>query len=90
MQRHAAFPELEDIERSQEYLRLVEQAIAEPPADDDAERCIEYEIIGMPPRHRRTRLRDQFQQVPPADQDARDIGKAVPAELEDPQIERNR
>ena len=68
----------------------VEQHIADPPAQDDAERRVEDEVVGMAPRHRRARLRDQLQQIPPADQDARDIGKAIPAKVEAPDVQKNR
>ena len=46
MERHAAFPNLEDIEGMRKIRRrIVEQHIAEPAADNHPERDIEQEIV---------------------------------------------
>ena len=54
------------------------------------ERRVEDHVVGMAPRHRRAGLRDQLQQIPPADQDAGDIGERIPADLEETEVERDR
>ncbi|CAB5370579.1 unnamed protein product [Rhizophagus irregularis] len=81
---HAAIPQLEQTPGGQQ-LRRIEQRIAQPPAEDDAERGIEHQIIGMAARHRCARLAQQLQQIPPADQDAGDIGDRIPFDLEETQ-----
>ena len=90
MERHAAFPKLQHFDWCEENFRLVKQAITQPPAENDPQRGIKHEIIGMPSCHRGPGLSDQFEKIPPSDQDAADIGKAVPSELEKPEIKRNR
>jgi len=43
---HAAFPQLEDVERvGQVFQRLVEQHVAQPPAEDDAEHAVEQHVV---------------------------------------------
>jgi hypothetical protein len=71
---HAAVPQLNDLGRVGEVeVRPVEQDIAQPAADQDAERRVEHHIVGMAAGHRRARPADQLQQIPPADQDAEQI-----------------
>ena len=67
--------------------RLVEEDVAEPAAEDDAERRVEDHVVGMAPGHRRAGLVEQLQQIPPADEDAGEIGEAVPAQLEPAELE---
>ena len=69
---------------------IVEQDVAEAAAEDDAERRVEDHVVGMAPRHRRAGLLDQLQQIPIADEDAGEIGEAVPAQLEEAEVERHR
>ena len=46
VERHAAVPQLQDLERVRgEMRRVVEQHVAEPPAEDDAERHPQDEIV---------------------------------------------
>src|SRR3546814_16691604 len=83
VQRHAAVPELEDLDRMAEVIaEIVEEDIADAPADDDAEHRIEDHIVGVAARHRGAGLRDQPQQIPIADEDAGKIGEGVPADGE--------
>ena len=70
--------------------RLVEQDVAEPAAEDDAERRVEDHVVGMAPGHRRAGLGEQLQQIPPAEDDAGEVGEAVPAQLEEAEVERDR
>ena len=48
------------------------------------------EVIGMAPGHRGAGLCNELQQIPPADENARNIGKAIPAKLEKPEVQSNR
>src|SRR3546814_609271 len=83
VQRHAAVPELEDLDRMAEVIaEIVKEDIADAPADDDAEHRIEDHIVGVAARHRGAGLRDQPQQIPIADEDAGKIGEGVPADGE--------
>ena len=61
---------------------IVEQDVAEPPAEDDPERGVEDQVVGMAAGHRRAGLLEQLQQIPIADEDAGEIGEAVPAQVE--------
>ena len=90
VERHTAFPKLQHRHGIAEHLGLVKEDVTEPPAQDDAERRIENEIIGMAFGHRRARLSKQAQQIPPMNEDARNIGQTIPAQLEKAEIERDR
>src|SRR6185369_10920238 len=88
---HAAVPQLQDLERVLQILaEIVEEDVAEAPAEDDAERRIEHQVVGMASGHRRARLPDQLQQVPVADENAGEIGEAVPAQVERADAQRYR
>ena len=83
VERHAAVPQLEDLDRMLEIIAgVVEQHVAQPAAEDDPERGVKYEVVGMAPGHRRAGLPDELQQVPIADEDAGEVGEAVPAQVE--------
>ena len=69
---------------------IVEQHIADAPAQDDSERGVKDEVVGMAAGERRARLLEQLQQIPVADEDAREIGEAVPAKVERPDVQRDR
>ena len=46
VERHAALPELENLQRVRgEMRRIVEQHVAEPAAEDDAERDPQHEVV---------------------------------------------
>ena len=85
MERHAALPHLEDLQRVLEEVRqVVEQDVADPAAEDDAERHPQDEIVVVGDGERRRAapqpvIRDEGARVEPAEQDAADIGKCVPA-----------
>jgi hypothetical protein len=64
---------------SRKFGRLVEEHVAEPAAEDDAERRVEDHVVGVAPRHRRAGPVDQLQQIPPADEDAGEIGERTSA-----------
>src|SRR3546814_18318149 len=63
---------------------------SEPAADQDAERRVKDHVVGMAAGHGGAGLFDQLQQIPPAEADAGEIGKRIPAELEEAEIERDR
>src|SRR3546814_2271155 len=90
VQRHAAVPELEDLDRMAEVIaEIVEEDIADAPADDDAEHRIEDHVVGVAARHRGAGLRDQLQQIPVTDEDSRSIGKRIPADGQAEDAERD-
>lgn len=89
VERHAAIPQLEDLQRVEDHLGTVEDHIAEPAAQDDAQRRVEHQIIGLRADHRRGGLGEQSQQIPPARDDARDIGERVPAQIKRAERQRN-
>ncbi len=67
VKRHAAVPQPQDPARRQQHVGRIEKHIAQPTAKNDAQSRIKHQVIGMAPRHRRTGLRNQPQQIPPAD-----------------------
>ena len=91
VERHAAVPQLQDLDRMAEiFAEIVEQDIAEPAAEDDPERGVEDEVVGMAAGHRRAGLLQQLQQIPVADEDAGEVGEAVPAQIERADVQRDR
>src|SRR3546814_3312640 len=68
---------------------IVEEDIADAPADDDAEHRIEDHVVGVAARHRGAGLRDQLQQIPVTDEDSRQIGKRIPADGQAEDAERD-
>jgi hypothetical protein len=73
-----------------QHPRIVEEHVSDAPAEQDAERSIEDEVIGMLPRHRRAGLPDQPGEIPPADQDAADIAERIPADRQRPEMDGHR
>ena len=69
---------------------IVEQDVADAAAEDDPERGVEDQVVGMAAGERRARLLQQLQQVPIADEDAGEVGEAVPPEVERPDVQRHR
>ena len=69
---------------------IVEQHVAEAAAEDDPERGVEHQVVGMAPGHRRAGLLEQLEQIPIADEDPGEVGEAVPAQLEEAEVERDR
>ena len=70
--------------------QIVEEDIAEAAAEDDPERGVEQQIVGVAAGERRARLLEQFQEIPIADQDPGEIGDTVPPEVERPDREQDR
>src|SRR6186997_2662142 len=68
---------------------VVEKDVADPSPKDDAERCIEDHVVGMAAGHWRAGLLDELQEVPIADEDAGEVCQAIPAQLEEAEVERD-
>ena len=87
---HAAFPHLEYLYRVFEKMRqVVEQHIAGPSAEDDAQRHPQDEIVVVEDGHGRRAapvsfVGDDGAGIEPAEQDAADIGERIPADREGP------
>ena len=69
---------------------IVEQDVANPAAKDDPERGIEHQVIGMAAGERRAGLGNQLEQIPIADEDSGEIAEAVPAEVENAEMQGHR
>jgi len=69
---------------------IVEQHIADASAEDDTERSVEDEVVGMPAGHWRAGLLQQFEHVPIADENPGEVGEAVPAKVERADVQRDR
>ncbi len=89
MERHAALPEAEEAERIvEEMVRLIEDRVADPSADDDADHQPEQEVVdidageGAGLSAPQPIVGHQPPRIPPADQDAGEVGKSVPADRE--------
>ena len=81
VERHAAVPQLHDLDRvAADTSPIVEQDVAEASAQDDPERGVEDEVVGMAAGHRRAGLLEQLEQVPPADENPGEIGEPIPAD----------
>ena len=95
MEGHAAAPDLEDFERAREVIaRVVEQHVAEPAADDDAERAIDEQIVdavGRGALHAAPQRvgGDDAADQPPAGDQPDDIGERVPANRQRTQLKQN-
>src|SRR3546814_8873221 len=85
---HATLPQFEDVERVFKNRWLIEKHISHSPAQNDAKRSIEDHVVCMATSHRRARLLDQLQQIPIADQDARQIGEEIPFDRKKDEIDR--
>ena len=96
VERHAALPHFENLERmSGELRQVVEQHIADAAAEHDAERHPEDEIVVVGDRERRRSApqpfaRDDRAGIEPAEQDAEDIGERVPADGKRPDRDQHR
>ncbi len=92
---HAAFPDFEDVERMGDIiLRIVEQHVAEPTSDNDAEGAINEQVVdalrarplgAVPVAVVRHHAADQE----PAENEARDIGERIPADGQRPPLHEN-
>ena len=67
---------------------IVEQDIAEAAAEDDPERGVEDQVVGVASRPSASRAcLISSQQIPIADEDAGEVGEAVPAQFEEAEVE---
>ena len=81
MERHAAFPDAQDRERILGVdVEIVEQHVAEPPAQDDTEKRPEDQIIDIARRHGVRRLGDEGAHVKPREAEAHQVGERIPAD----------
>ncbi len=75
---------------------IVEQHVADAPAEDDADGAPDDEIVDVGGLHRRPGrppdrlVADQRLGVPPAEEDADDIGQRIPADGERPDLDQHR
>ncbi len=91
MKRHAALPDHKYFRGVGEIIiRLVKQDIAETSAENHAERCPDQEIIGLLRRHPRSGVARKIHHQAPADDQAGDIGKGIPADGERPDLYKDR
>jgi len=96
MEGHPALPDREDLQRIGEVFgQIIEQHEAEPAADHDAERREQQEIVERlrirprPPAPERAGGR-KLARIPPAAEQAGDIGEPVPFDRERPELQRDR
>src|SRR5690606_23975757 len=89
MKGHAALPDGEYVEGlGQVALEIVEQDVADAPSGNDAQCGPDEEIVDVlrfqaaHPGQPETVVCDQPAAIPPAEQDADDIGEAVPVDGE--------
>jgi hypothetical protein len=83
MERHPAVPQVERLQLVFEVVaRLVEQDIADAAAEHDGERRPYQEIVDIIAPHPARRAVGQCQAIPPAEQQAGDIGQRIPANRE--------
>ena len=91
VERHAPFPQLHNRQRvGKEFRRIIENHIAKPPANDHAQCCPADEIVHMELCHGRAWAFHHLQQQPPCGQNACNIGKAIPAQRQWAELERDR
>src|SRR6267142_2776780 len=85
VERHAALPDGEDLERMRGVVRrLVEEHVAQPTAEDHAENGEEDEIVELRARDWRDPLGDAAQPEPPARRKAEQVHEPVPPHRERP------
>ena len=88
MERHAAVPEFEDLDRVRgEVRQIVEQHVAGAAAENDAERDPDHEVVEVEHGERRRAAPQPFRsddgaRIEPAGDDADDIGQRIPADRE--------
>src|SRR5215475_8386513 len=89
-------PELQALQRVRgEIARIVEHYVADPSAQDDAERHPQHEVVVVVDgQWRRTGPQllapDDRARIEPAQEDADDIGKRIPANGEGPEADEHR
>ena len=90
MEAHAALPQPDQPRRIGQQFRRIEQRIAKPAAEDDSQRGIEEQVVGMALRQWCARLADHPPQLEVGQHDPRQIGEAVPLDREEPEVDRDR
>src|SRR6185437_9067025 len=91
MERHPAMPDLQDLEWMREIeIRLVEEDVAEPAAEHDADRRPGEEIVDIEGFGRDRRPPREAQAPAPAEDEPGDIGERLPADREGPQMHQHR
>ncbi len=91
VERHAALPDLEDLQRvGREVAGLIEQDESEPGAEDHAERRPDQEIVDLTGRNQLWRTFGQPHAVAPADEQGDDVGQGVPADRQRPDLDGHR
>ena len=75
MKAHPAFPQLDQFGWISPEARGIERGIAQPTAQNDAQRAIEEQVISMTLRHGRASRFDRLGNVPVTQQDADQIGQ---------------
>jgi hypothetical protein len=85
---HPALPQGEDLERVREVVvRLVEEHVAQPPAEDHAEHDEEKDVVELGARHGDDPLLDAAHAEPPSGGEADEVHQAVPADRERSDLE---
>ena len=65
----------------------IKRCVAEPPADNHAQRAIEEQVIGMALRHRRARLLQHLRGVPIGENHPDQIGQRIVPQGKEPQFD---
>ena len=71
-------------------VRPVEQDVADPPAEHDAERDVDQKVVELLRRHRPAGALHQPAQILPAEHQAEDVGERIPADRERPELDQDR
>src|SRR5690606_13836497 len=70
-----------------EQLAPVERRVAQPSAENLAERAVEEQVVDMALRRRAARRLDHLRQVPPGEQDAGEVGQRIIAQREEAEVD---
>src|SRR5690606_16312021 len=70
-----------------EQLAPVERRVAQPSAENLAERAVEEQVVDMALRRRAARRLDHLRQVPPGEQDAGEVGRRIIAQREEAEVD---
>src|SRR5262249_16931796 len=93
VKRHAALPQLETLQRVRgEIARIVEQDIADPAPEDDAEGHPQHEVVVVGDGHGHRRAPEPLAPddracIEPTQQDTDDVGESIPADRERPETD---
>jgi hypothetical protein len=86
---HPALPQFQQVLGVGDQFGGIEHRITQPSAQNDAQRGVEEQVIGMALRQGRARLTNHPQQVCVAQNDARKVCQRVPFDREEPQVQRD-